>query len=419
MDTLYRLAFAFKKTKLWKKLSDNQLFAVALAGGETGYCSVMGALGEHIALAVYPGVSGLRSYSMIASGQPPAAGGIHAVEFALSQDCLMCSFENKDALRDYEAAGVRAYCAANGITLRGAHAWPQLLRYRPFHLPWTVGEDKDRLAEGLEAALEVARRLETVPADELGLTEGPPFDREIPLLVKTGTGYDWQTVALPSRLEPEYPAGGPLYDLLIKRASMKRERAGVWACDVFLLPEPAGCDGEDPEEGENARAPYFPWVQLVLDIDSGMILDTMLCAEGEDYAEQFPNKLLELMGSHGRPRRMLVETERTAALYRDLAKRVGFPLELVDGCPDMDDALEDFFEHFAPGEGDEGEEEDGLVLPAGLAGLLADLFLSAGDFSELPSEMLLVLNNLAGVMGPALPGECRRLLDRELRERFS
>ena len=68
METLYRLAFAYKKTKLWKKLSDGQLFAVALSDGETGYCSVMGALGEHIALALYPGASGLRSYSMLASG---------------------------------------------------------------------------------------------------------------------------------------------------------------------------------------------------------------------------------------------------------------------------------------------------------------------------------------------------------------
>ncbi len=279
MDTLYRLAFAYKKTKLWKKLSDGQLFAVALPDGETGYCSVMGALGEHIALALYPGASGLRSYSMLASGLSPA-GGVHAVEFALAQDCLMCSFENKDMLRACEAAAVRDYCTANGVTLRGAHAWPRLLRCRPFYLPWTLDEEKDRLAEGLEAALEVARRLETASADSLGLTEGPPYNREIPLLVKTEIGYDWQTVALPPRLELDYPTGGPLYDLLLKRASMKRERAGVWACDVFLLPEPVGGGEDELEDEPVGRAPFFPWVQLVLDVDSGMILDTTLCEEG-------------------------------------------------------------------------------------------------------------------------------------------
>ena len=417
MDTLYRLAFAYKKTKLWKKLSDGQLFAVALPDGETGYCSVMGALGEHIALALYPGASGLRSYSMLASGLSPA-GGVHAVEFALAQDCLMCSFENKDMLRACEAAAVRDYCTANGVTLRGAHAWPRLLRCRPFYLPWTLDEEKDRLAEGLEAALEVARRLETASADSLGLTEGPPYNREIPLLVKTEIGYDWQTVALPPRLELDYPTGGPLYDLLLKRASMKRERAGVWACDVFLLPEPVGGGEDELEDEPVGRAPFFPWVQLVLDVDSGMILDTTLCEEGEDYAEQFPNKLLELMGNHGRPRRMLVENERTAALYRNLAKRVGFPLEFVDRCADLDDALDDFFDHFSPEDGDEADD-DSLALPAGAAGLLADLFRSAGDFSGLPHEMLLVMNSLAEVMGPALPEACRELLEQELRDRFS
>lgn len=417
MDTLYRLAFAYKKTKLWKKLSDTQLFAVALTDGETGYCSVMGALGEHIALAIYPGTPGLRSYSMIAAG-PSAAEGLHAMEFALAQDCLMCSFENKDMLEEFEIAGLRAYCAANGLTLRGAHAWPRLLRCRPFHLPWTLQEDeKGRMAEGLEAALEVARRLETATADSLGLEKGPPFDRDIPLLVKTETGYDWQTVSLPPQTEPVYPAGGPLYDLLLKRASMKRERAGVWACDTFLLPEPVCREEDGPEGGPDEPAPVFPWVQLVLDVDSGMILDTTMCAGGEDYAEQFPNKLLELIGNLGKPRRMLVETERTAALYRDLAKRVGFPLELVDRCGDLDDALDDFFDHFSS-EGDCGGDEDLLELPSGVMELLAALFRSAGDFSDLPDEMLMVLHSLAGVMGGGLPGQCRRLLDEALRERF-
>lgn len=417
MDTLYRLAFAYKKTKLWKKMLDSQLFAVPLPDGETGYCCVMGMQGEHIALAVYPGLAGLRSYTMIAMG-PPSAGGIHTMEFALGQNCLMCSFENKDMLQDAEAAGVRAYCAANGITLRGPHAWPRLVRYRPFHLPWVIQEDGDGLAAGLEAALEVARRLESTPAERLGLTCGPPFDRDIPLLVKTKDGYDWQTLTLPPRLEPVYPAGGPLYDLLLKRASMKRERAGVWACDVFLLPEPMGRgDGEEGAE-MSAAAPVFPWVQLVLDMDTGMILDTALCGEGEDYAEQFPNKLLELMGNHGRPRRMLVETDRTESLYRDLAKRVGFPLERVETCDDLDDALDDFFNHFAPGSDDE-EEEDWLPVPPGITGLLTDLFRSGGDFSEVPDEMLLALNNLAESMGPELPGEYRTLLNRELRARFS
>ena len=41
-DRLYELAFAYKKTKLWERISDSQLFAVELLNGEIGYICIMG-----------------------------------------------------------------------------------------------------------------------------------------------------------------------------------------------------------------------------------------------------------------------------------------------------------------------------------------------------------------------------------------
>lgn len=422
MDRLYQLAFAFKKTKLWRKLSDSQIFAVALSDGEIGYCCVMGMLGEHLALALYPGLPGLCSYTTLLGIEAYEINenSPYYAESALSQDCLMCSFENKDMLRDSEIAAVRKYCAANGITLRGPHSWPQLLRYRPFHVPWMIQqkEDEARIAEGLEAAIEVAGRLEKTPAASLGLTQGPPFKRDIPLLVKTESGYDWQTTTLPPLMEPSYPAGGPLYDLSLKRASMKKNRSGTWACSVFLMPKPIFAEDDGPEEmPENEMdlpAPHFPWVQMVVNVDSQLILDTSVCMEPDDYAEQFPNKLLDLIGTVGKPRRLLVETERAAALYRDLAKRVGFPLELVESCSNMDEALEDFMAHI-----DSGFDDENMDMPEDLMEMLTSLFYNGGDFSSLPNEMLLAMNNIAELMGPDLPEEFRKQLDSEIRRRFS
>jgi len=59
---LYDLASKFRKTQLWKRLHDDELFAVSLPNGVIGNVCVMGALGEHLDLAVYPGASGLDSY---------------------------------------------------------------------------------------------------------------------------------------------------------------------------------------------------------------------------------------------------------------------------------------------------------------------------------------------------------------------
>ena len=49
-EKMYELAFQYKSTKLWQQLYDDELFAVQLEDGEIGYCSIMGELGDHIAL---------------------------------------------------------------------------------------------------------------------------------------------------------------------------------------------------------------------------------------------------------------------------------------------------------------------------------------------------------------------------------
>ena len=64
-DRLYELAFALRKAKPWKTLFDSELFALSLPNGETGYCSVMGFLGEHLAIALYVGNHGLDCYRLL------------------------------------------------------------------------------------------------------------------------------------------------------------------------------------------------------------------------------------------------------------------------------------------------------------------------------------------------------------------
>jgi hypothetical protein len=82
---------------LWKYLSDNELFAVRLYNGEIGYCSVMGELGRHIALALYIGRGGLDSHREFLEAKD-IYNEMHRHEKMMAQNCLQCSFENKDSL---------------------------------------------------------------------------------------------------------------------------------------------------------------------------------------------------------------------------------------------------------------------------------------------------------------------------------
>ena len=57
-EKMYDLAFQYKAAKLWKLLYDDEVFAVKLPDGETGYCSVMGMIGQHLALPELPHIAG-------------------------------------------------------------------------------------------------------------------------------------------------------------------------------------------------------------------------------------------------------------------------------------------------------------------------------------------------------------------------
>ena len=64
-EKMYDLAFQYKAAKLWKLLYDDEVFAVKLPDGETGYCSVMGMIGQHLALGLYVGDEGYQSYRIL------------------------------------------------------------------------------------------------------------------------------------------------------------------------------------------------------------------------------------------------------------------------------------------------------------------------------------------------------------------
>ena len=159
-DKLFELAFIYKKTKLWKMLWDSEIFAVSLPDGEIGYCSIMGAIGEHCALGLYVGEKGLNSFRIVLSG-PGMVSELNYHEFLLSQDCLQCAFENRDGLTEEEVEAARDYARRNRIALRGRNAFPHFVKFRPSYMPWFLRDEQDqrRLCAALEAAIEVAAQV--------------------------------------------------------------------------------------------------------------------------------------------------------------------------------------------------------------------------------------------------------------------
>ena len=401
-DSLYDIAFQFKKTKLWKKLYDTQLFAIEHSDGTIGYCCVMGMMGEHLALAVYPGDEGMDSYRLMGKDRSKM-NDLEVQETALSQNCVMLSFENKDELRPKELDEVRAYCTAHQLVLRGRKAYPQFQRFRPHYFPWYVEDEKDRahLLEALEAGLAVSAKLDDAAPEDLGFTEGAPYDRSIPLLIKKDGGFAWTMIALPEPQPVVYPSPEACDDIALAKLAKSKKRGGEWACDVSMHVDPMSDETSENEVvDEPKNAPFYPYLLLIIDNKSGMVMNVQLSDNPEDYAEKFTRTILEVAQNNGKPSRILVCNERAHALFEKLAVQLGSELVLKKRIPKLEEAEQGFLEHFG---GDEDNTEDEMAQ-------LMETLRDSAALAEMPDEMLMQLSQIvqAGVLPDDVAGNVKR-----------
>ncbi len=357
----YEAAFNFKKTRLWKKMYDSQLFAVRHADGGIGYCCVMGNAGRFTALAMYPGSEGLESYRRMSTVDLDA-DEFEKHEIMLSQNCLMCSFERKDDLHPEAMKNVKAYCAKNNITPRGANAYPNLIIHKPEMYPWPIKEEADiiRLSEALDAAVEVARRMQDASAERLGFTEGPPYDRKIPLLEKQGDAYQWSALSLPPpQAEEDYPSPRSIDELALGHVKRSRKKGGVWGCDVLLHSEPVSKDEEAVRLGKMPeQTPYFPRLMIIVNCDTGLLINMSLAKGTGDYADEFARQVIDTAKKEGRPQTILVKRTRALSLFAPLAKAMGTDIVFAEDIPTLDEAEADYVNAFGKGEEDDAEVSD-------------------------------------------------------------
>ena len=196
-DRLYDLAFQFRKLKLWDRIPESYLYAVRFDDGETGYCSVMGSLGEHLALCVYLGQSGYASYHYLMDNAfAPAM--TDRMELIAAQNSLQCSYEMKDELSEFEVRELRDYCHRSGKNLRGKNACPQFLRFTPGRYPWPVGtqEEENKIEAGLRASIRLYSMLDD-PARVTKLQELWNSRTQIPMLTEKDGEWQLEAVDLP------------------------------------------------------------------------------------------------------------------------------------------------------------------------------------------------------------------------------
>ncbi|MEZ4771203.1 MAG: hypothetical protein R2844_22635 [Caldilineales bacterium] len=321
---LYEAAIAVKALGPWMWMYEDDLFAVEdPETGELGFVSVMGAAGEHFAVAVYRGGAGLRGFMAMQD-----AGEAMNAELALSTPQIQASFENRDLL----TAEDRAVIKSLGLKFRGRNAWPWFRSYRPGFYPWYLnGEEARTLACALEQLLIVAPRFRD--DDTLFYSEA---DRG--LLVRAASAAAGELVWT-ERYQREFssdvtPAVSKIETALIERFKAAPKQQMTIELDVFMLPHPVR-DGKDDR-------PKYIYQLLLVEAKTGYVLGFEMMQVETSLEEMWaglPSLLVRQLVQLGlHPALLKARPGLVCDLIRPLAQELGVTLQRSTRLPMLDSA---------------------------------------------------------------------------------
>jgi hypothetical protein len=329
---LYQAAIRFKEVAPWDWMAETDVFGVRdPETDETGFVSIMGALGEHLALAVYLGSEGLYgfwTFQQIADSAPPEA------LFGIPH--LQASFEDRGTLSTKDRDTIKEL----GLKFRGRQAWPMFRSYRPGFFPWYLEAAEARLlTHALDQAVEVTPRFKENP-DMLDTAGDTSYLVRVPR--EQGGALVWEErVEIISPPDPEPIPIDMDLDALEAVRQLPRSRQ-VLEMDFFTLLTSAA-------EERGAR-PYFPHVLLVVDSYSGFVFCSELLSPEPDLRVmwgQIPVTVVYQLARIGIvPHQIRVRTQLLVQLLQPLVEELGFQVKLTRSLPSLDEAKEFLLDRF-------------------------------------------------------------------------
>ena len=329
---LYQALIRIKEIAPWEWMTETDIFGVQdPETDEIGFVSVMGMLGEHLALAVYRGAAGL--YSFWAFEEMPDDVPAEAI---LGMPHLQASFEDREVLTNKDRELIKQL----GLRFRGRQAWPMFRSYRPGYLPWYLEPQEVRhLTHALEQAAEVALRFKEDPA----LLE--PIDEEsylvrVPRQVDGELVWEDKIVSVP----PPEPEGISVVmdPQALEYVKQLPQGEHTLEADLFVFPIHI--------QDRGAR-PYMPHMLLVVESESGFILGSELLEPKQGLAEiwgSVPMQLVQQLANLGtRPREIRVQSFQLFALVQLLAKELGFEVKQAPRLRSLEHARQSLLHRFS------------------------------------------------------------------------
>ncbi len=309
-------AFRFRRAELWNKLSDSQIYAVALPSGEKGYCITMGNGGTYYGLGLYRGEKGFSTFLRMIH---PSKNEVDAMADVLTYDVINCNFSQANSMNFGIKEPVREFSKKFEMPIPKKNGWPEFVRYRPFHdiAPVDDATDGDDIAAALHAATHLAKLLESQTPQELGfLDEGhyPSEEggREVPLLVHEGFNkWHLEKTTLPAMVESEYPT--PLFtDEKSIQLIRQMPKGNIIECGTLSIPMRLG---NNPEN----NAPF-----IIPILDNGYLSMVMCMRPYDLYPELLLHDFIQnITQGNSVPKAIVCTDELTEKLLRDFCLKTG------------------------------------------------------------------------------------------------
>lgn len=332
---LYELAARLKALAPWEWMEEAEIFGVQNPEtNEIGFVSVMGNLGEHLALGVYLGTEGLYGFWDFQNGkyetEPLAL-------FDLPQ--LQVSFEDREQLKENDRTLIKKL----GLKFRGRQNYPLFRGTKPGFMPWFItSEDARFLIHIIEQSLDVASRVKDNP---LVLTiENNPGD-EIYLIraaEKQNGNLVWhdEFKRIPPPETKQYQVEVPP-EILNHLKAFPQNKNLIFEMDLFHAPTPVA------EKGER---PFFPKMLMAAETNSRLILGFELIKPREDALEsraEIVESSMAILSSHNvLPKEIRVGSDLLFNLLRNFTQQLNIELRQTDNLLAIREAKEAMFGFF-------------------------------------------------------------------------
>ncbi|HEV2990851.1 MAG TPA: hypothetical protein VG759_20600 [Candidatus Angelobacter sp.] len=326
MHKLYNFASQLFEQRPWLKMNENNLVLFRdPATGETCYCSVMGQLGEVLALHAYIGTEGYRIFRRIENDQ------ITPGEFFTSQHCVYVDFVPMEEMEVQDRKLLKAFGHP-----RSAEVGPQFRTIRPGYRPWFVTEPEAQTLIGCISAVFVIcsviskeGSLSYWEQENLyPLVSATEVIREEGGIVKQNYRVDPVEMSLP----PEQSAVPAMIDEEQLQRLRKNDyrMGGALELDHFL---------SDMVVGKKNERKMCVCMAMAADSQSGFLFPPEIADPGTSAPEALAKALINALESfRGLPQEVRVQTSHFKNYIQPIADICGFSVKVVKSLPALKEA---------------------------------------------------------------------------------